>query len=521
MHSVSSPKLFPYKWSFEPDPVYNCAMATSGNQAEDQPPFVLRPSRSRQLPRHLHDFVIDNLGYLNRQHTAQQVIEAHQEESADHTVLTGPEDLRLEGMEARMKDITRQMRQLQSAMDNAKGNAHHQQHPSNLSYPARSSSLPHIHHSGETGLRVSPLLDNQMSWRSANGGYCQLLDHSEHHPSTAKPIQQGELTPTTQAASAPQPSIQVTGPAPEFSQLPAVQLAHHTPLAQRIYSPSLPVQHARQHVQPGHPPAPQGTPTVFLPNQPTAPLTPPPTMYTFQPAQPAPPQSQARPQPFLTTAQQQSYPQYLPILVSSVVSLYFLEWTDVFKPVKSGFTCHDRSLSLPYIDPNHEVIPLLMLLSLAFAGPAITIMIGEAILFCCLSRKKSGVGAEANINAAGCNFNSFIRRAVRFIGVHAFGLCATALITDILQLMTGYPAPYFLTVCKPNYTTLNVSCEQNPYVMEDICSGADPTAINQGRSNSVLSSPHHGQVSTVLDASPRLFEYLALAHQLISRFLRS
>nr|XP_046227602.1 phospholipid phosphatase-related protein type 4 isoform X2 [Scatophagus argus] len=122
-----------------------------------------------------------------------------------------------------------------------------------------------------------------------------------------------------------------------------------------------------------------------------------------------------------------------------------------------------------------------MLLSLAFAGPAITIMIGEAILFCCLSRRKSGAGAEANINAAGCNFNSFIRRAVRFIGVHAFGLCATALITDILQLMTGYPAPYFLTVCKPNYTTLNVSCEQNPYIMEDICSGADPAAINQGR----------------------------------------
>lgn len=171
----------------------------------------------------------------------------------------------------------------------------------------------------------------------------------------------------------------------------------------------------------------------------------------------------------------------LPILVSSVVSLYFLEWTDVFKPVKSGFNCHDRSLSLPYIDPNHEVIPLLMLLSLAFAGPAITIMIGEAILFCCLSRRKSGAGAEVNINAAGCNFNSFIRRAVRFVGVHAFGLCATALITDILQLMTGYPTPYFLTVCKPNYTTLNISCEQNPYVMEDICSGADPAAINQGR----------------------------------------
>uniref|UniRef100_A0AAV2JIT7 Phospholipid phosphatase-related protein type 3 n=1 Tax=Knipowitschia caucasica TaxID=637954 RepID=A0AAV2JIT7_KNICA len=175
----------------------------------------------------------------------------------------------------------------------------------------------------------------------------------------------------------------------------------------------------------------------------------------------------------------------LPILVSFVVSLYFLEWTDVFKPVKSGFTCHDRSLSLPYIEPTHEVIPLLMLLSLAFAGPAITIMIGEAILFCCVSRGRGGRGGrgvtEANINAAGCNFNSFIRRAVRFVGVHAFGLCATALITDVLQLMTGYPAPYFLTVCKPNYTVLNVSCDKNPYILEDICSGPDPAAITQGR----------------------------------------
>ncbi|XP_077480353.1 phospholipid phosphatase-related protein type 4 [Stigmatopora argus] len=171
----------------------------------------------------------------------------------------------------------------------------------------------------------------------------------------------------------------------------------------------------------------------------------------------------------------------LPILVSSMVSLYFLEWTDLFKPVKSGFNCQDRSLSLPYIDPNHEVIPLLMLLSLAFAGPAITIMIGEAILFCCLARRKGGAGAESNINAAGCNFNSFIRRAIRFVGVHAFGLCATALVTDILQLMTGYPAPYFLTVCKPNYTTLNITCEHNPYILEDICSGADTAVINQGR----------------------------------------
>ncbi|XP_064415554.1 phospholipid phosphatase-related protein type 4 isoform X2 [Latimeria chalumnae] len=171
----------------------------------------------------------------------------------------------------------------------------------------------------------------------------------------------------------------------------------------------------------------------------------------------------------------------LPILASSVVSLYFLELTDVFKPVHSGFTCYDRSLSMPYIEPSKEIIPFLMLLSLAFAGPAATIMIGEGILYCCLSKRQNGVGSEANINAGGCNFNSFLRRAVRFVGVHVFGLCATALITDIIQLSSGYHAPYFLTVCKPNYTSLNTSCEENSYIIEDICSGSDPAIINAGR----------------------------------------
>ncbi|CDQ69344.1 unnamed protein product [Oncorhynchus mykiss] len=109
-------------------------------------------------------------------------------------------------------------------------------------------------------------------------------------------------------------------------------------------------------------------------------------------------------------------------------------------------------------------------------------MIGEGILYCCLSRRKTGVKTEANINAAGCNFNSYIRRAVRFVGVHVFGLCLTALITDIIQLSTGYHAPYFLTVCKPNYTTLNLTCDDSSFITEDFCSGgADPAVIDAGR----------------------------------------
>ena len=72
-------------------------------------------------------------------------------------------------------------------------------------------------------------------------------------------------------------------------------------------------------------------------------------------------------------------------------------------------------------------------------------------------------------------------------GVHVFGLCSTALITDIIQLCTGYQAPYFLTVCKPNYTSLNVSCKENSYIVEDICSGSDLTVINSGRLDTEVS----------------------------------
>ncbi|KAM7378736.1 hypothetical protein PAMP_004339 [Pampus punctatissimus] len=179
-------------------------------------------------------------------------------------------------------------------------------------------------------------------------------------------------------------------------------------------------------------------------------------------------------------------PLQLPILASSVVSLYFLELTDIFQPVHSGYSCNDRSLSLPYILPKQEVCPLPLLFSLAFAAPTATILIGEAILYCYLSRRSTATQTEANINAAGCNFNSYIRRAVRFIGVHIFGLCVTALITDILQLSTGQHTPYWLDVCKPNLTHINMSTCDESFILEDICSGQDTGLINTGR---VISKP--------------------------------
>lgn len=66
-------------------------------------------------------------------------------------------------------------------------------------------------------------------------------------------------------------------------------------------------------------------------------------------------------------------------------------------------------------------------------------------------------------------------------GVHVFGLCATALMTDVIQLATGYHTPFFLTVCKPNYTQPGVACDKNPYITKDICSSHDQHAILSAR----------------------------------------
>ncbi|MEQ2259299.1 Phospholipid phosphatase- protein type 3 [Xenotaenia resolanae] len=146
-----------------------------------------------------------------------------------------------------------------------------------------------------------------------------------------------------------------------------------------------------------------------------------------------------------------------------------------------GFRCYDRDLSMPYVETGDELIPLLMLLSLAFAGPAASIMLGEAVMYCMQSKLKTCPKLEGSINAGGCSFNSFLRRTVRFVGVHVFGLLATALVTDVIQLATGYHAPFFLTVCQPNYTASGVSCDNNAYITQDICMGKDQYAIMSAR----------------------------------------
>ncbi|KAI5628719.1 phospholipid phosphatase related 5a, partial [Silurus asotus] len=57
-----------------------------------------------------------------------------------------------------------------------------------------------------------------------------------------------------------------------------------------------------------------------------------------------------------------------------------------------------------------------------------------------------------------CYLNPLVRRTFRFLGVYAFGLFATDIFVNAGQVVTGNLSPYFLTVCKPNYTALG--CQQ-------------------------------------------------------------
>uniref|UniRef100_A0A8C5A7B5 Phosphatidic acid phosphatase type 2/haloperoxidase domain-containing protein n=1 Tax=Gadus morhua TaxID=8049 RepID=A0A8C5A7B5_GADMO len=50
-----------------------------------------------------------------------------------------------------------------------------------------------------------------------------------------------------------------------------------------------------------------------------------------------------------------------------------------------------------------------------------------------------------------------------------------------MQLSTGQHAPYWLAVCRPNLTHINLSSCEDAFILEDICSGPDPTLISTGR----------------------------------------
>lgn len=58
-----------------------------------------------------------------------------------------------------------------------------------------------------------------------------------------------------------------------------------------------------------------------------------------------------------------------------------------------------------------------------------------------------------------------------FAGVYTFGLFTVDIFVNAGQVVTGNLAPYFLTVCKPNYTALGCQQALRYITHQDACTG--------------------------------------------------
>lgn len=65
-------------------------------------------------------------------------------------------------------------------------------------------------------------------------------------------------------------------------------------------------------------------------------------------------------------------------------------------------------------------------------------------------------------------------------GVFAFGLFATDIFVNAGQVVTGNLTPYFLTVCKPNYTGTDCLAHHQFISNGNTCTG-DPEVIEKAR----------------------------------------
>lgn len=66
------------------------------------------------------------------------------------------------------------------------------------------------------------------------------------------------------------------------------------------------------------------------------------------------------------------------------------------------------------------------------------------------------------------------------VGVFAFGLFATDIFVNAGQVVTGHLTPYFLTVCKPNYTSTDCRAHHQFINNGNICTG-DMEVIEKAR----------------------------------------
>ncbi|XP_061555421.1 phospholipid phosphatase-related protein type 1 isoform X3 [Phycodurus eques] len=172
----------------------------------------------------------------------------------------------------------------------------------------------------------------------------------------------------------------------------------------------------------------------------------------------------------------------LVIMSGTVLLAYYMEWTDLFSVHVQGFFCNDAELMKPY--PGTEeasFVPPLILYCVVTAAPTAIIFVGEVSMYAMKSTRESLLAQEKTIVTGDCCYlNPLIRRVIRFIGVFAFGLFATDIFVNAGQVVTGGLSPYFLSVCKPNYTGTECRLNHQFITNSNICTG-NPIIVGNAR----------------------------------------
>ncbi|KTG01476.1 hypothetical protein cypCar_00017405 [Cyprinus carpio] len=160
-------------------------------------------------------------------------------------------------------------------------------------------------------------------------------------------------------------------------------------------------------------------------------------------------------------------------MAGTVLLAYYFECTDTFGIHIQGFFCNDADLMKPYPGVEESsFIPPLFLYCVVAAAPTAIIFVVEISMYIMKSTREALIAQEKTIVTGECCYlNPLIRRIIRFIGVFAFGLFATDIFVNAGQVATGNLAPYFLSVCKPNYTGMDCRFNHQFITKGNICTG--------------------------------------------------
>ncbi|XP_024910437.1 phospholipid phosphatase-related protein type 5 isoform X2 [Cynoglossus semilaevis] len=163
----------------------------------------------------------------------------------------------------------------------------------------------------------------------------------------------------------------------------------------------------------------------------------------------------------------------LVIMAGTVMLAYYFEYTDTFSVHVQGFFCYDNTYTKPYLGPeDSSAVPPVLLYALVTGLPTLLITVTETVLFLVQYTSNDFDRSEKKVASGDCCYlNPLVRRTFRFLGVFTFGLFTVDIFVNAGQVVTGNLAPYFLTVCKPNFTALG--CQQTiRYIShQEACTG--------------------------------------------------